>query len=313
MSNLDDFFKKRDKKKKGTVAAKSKFSTLDTEQLAKNLEAVTVTQPDETDPDFQDAPVKERVTASENQDEEWRPFDSEENRDYTGLRINTQTWADDDEDNEQGADQDENAAKPAWVASAWGAKKGKEANNQEDEDEDEDREDKEENTVSQEPKSMAAIVTENKTSEGAEQTKADVATSSASSTAPTPGAYIPPSMRARMAAEAASEAPKPAASSSGAYVPPSMRNRAPESSSTSGGGYEIPSSSVNYRRPNKSQPNFNDCLEFPSLDAAGSDAPPASQNDDRFEFAKKSGRVEPKNEKDNRVHTQNMFATLSNQ
>lgn len=315
MSNLDDFFKKRDKKKKGTVAAKSKFSTLDTEQLAKNLEAVTVTQPDETDPDFQDAPAKERVTASENQDEEWKPFDSEENRDYTGLRINTQTWADDDEDNEQGADQDENAAKPAWVASAWGAKKGKETNSQEEEDE--DREDKEEeNTASQEPKSMAAIVTENKTNEAAEQAKAEPVASAASSTAPTPGAYIPPSMRARMAAEAASEAPKPAAaapSSGGAYVPPSMRNRAPESSSTSAAGYEIPTSSVNYRRPNKSQPNFNDCLEFPSLDAASSDAPPAAPNDDRFELAKKSARVEPKNEKDNRVHTQNMFATLSNQ
>ncbi len=31
----------------------------------------------------------------------------------------------------------------------------------------------------------------------------------------------------------------------------------------------------------------------------------------RFEFAKKSGRVEPKNEKDSQIHIQNKFATLS--
>jgi hypothetical protein len=88
MSNLDDFFKKRDKKKK--TVTKSKFSALDTEQLAKNLEAVTIIQTDETDPDFQE--VEKRAPTSENQDEEWKPFDSEDNRDYTGLRINTQTW-----------------------------------------------------------------------------------------------------------------------------------------------------------------------------------------------------------------------------
>lgn len=309
MSNLDDFFKKRDKKKK-TVTAKSKFSTLDTEQLAKNLEAVTVIQADETDPDFQDQPARERVPASENQDEEWKPFDSEENRDYTGLRINMQTWADEDEQNEQGGEFDENAAKPAWVASAWGSKK-KEANDEQDEDEDKD--DKEEDTASQEPKSMAEVVNEIKTNEAAEAKPAETAAAPAAA-APTPGAYIPPSMRARIAAEAAAkpaEAAKPAApASGGAYVPPSMRNRAPESSGSSA-GYEIPTSSVNYRRPNKSQPNLNDCLEFPSLDAAGSDAAPATQNDDRFEFAKKSGRVEPKNEKDNMIHVQNKFATLS--
>ena len=52
----------------------------------------------------------------------------------------------------------------------------------------------------------------------------------------------------------------------GAYVPPSMRGRMAESSS---GSSDIPTSSVNYRRPNKAQPNLNDCLEFPSLDAMG--------------------------------------------
>jgi hypothetical protein len=100
MSNLDDFFKKRDKKKKTTTTNKSKFSTLDTEKLAKNLEAITVSAPNdnaaEVDTDFQNdadlvAPIT-RVPTGDNLDEEWKPFDSEENKDYTGLRINTNTW-----------------------------------------------------------------------------------------------------------------------------------------------------------------------------------------------------------------------------
>lgn len=173
-------------------------------------------------------------------------------------------------------------AKP--VASAWGSKK-KEATNSDQEDEDEDKD--EDSRASQEPKSMADIVNEIATNEAAEAKPAETA-APASAAAPTPGAYIPPSLRARMAAEAAAkpaEAAKPAAAapaSSGAYVPPSMRNRAPESSGSSA-SYEIPTSSVNYRRPNKSQPNLNDCLEFPSLDAAGSDAAPAAQNDERYD------------------------------
>ena len=39
MADLDDFFKKRDKKKKQTH--KSKFSTLDTDEFAKQLEATS--------------------------------------------------------------------------------------------------------------------------------------------------------------------------------------------------------------------------------------------------------------------------------
>lgn len=39
MADLDDFFKKRDKKKK--QGHKSKFATLDTEEFAKQLEATS--------------------------------------------------------------------------------------------------------------------------------------------------------------------------------------------------------------------------------------------------------------------------------
>ena len=88
------------------------------------------------------------------------------------------------------------------------------------------------------------------------------------------GAYIPPSLRAKMTQEATasssaatsssvSESAKPAASS-GAYVAPSMRNRSTLQQQNEG----IPTTSVNYRRVGKAQPSINDTMEFPSLDAA---------------------------------------------
>ena len=90
MSNLDDFFKKRDKKKKTTT--KTKFPTLDTDELAKNLEATTVRVVEEADAEFQEVPSERVPNVAENLDEEWKPFDSDENKDYTGLRINIQNW-----------------------------------------------------------------------------------------------------------------------------------------------------------------------------------------------------------------------------
>lgn len=300
MSNLDDFFKKRDKKKKGV--AKAKFSTLDTEELAKNLETIAVKN-EETDPDFQD--TNDRPAVSENLDEEWKPFDSEENKDYTGLRINTQTWNDEDEENEVTGVVDENENKPNCPWGASGKSKSQDnANNNDDEDEKDEEKDSVENS---EPKTIAAVLAENTVSEA----KTEPVPS-----APSTGAYIPPAMRARLQAEAAAktaEAPKQSTQSSNAYIPPSMRNRGTGESASSYNSYEIPSSSVNYRRPNKSQPNFNDCLEFPSLDAAGNEPSDKINNSsgERFEYAKKSGRVEAKNEKDSQINLQNKFATLS--
>jgi hypothetical protein len=60
-----------------------------------------------------------------------------------------------------------------------------------------------------------------------------------------------------------------AAPESSKYVIPSLRNRDSNSSSTTSA---IPQSSVNYRRPNKSQPNINDTMEFPTLDSAGAES-----------------------------------------
>jgi hypothetical protein len=73
------------------------------------------------------------------------------------------------------------------------------------------------------------------------------------------------------------------------YIPPSMRAAAASGSSGSSSS-AIPPTSVNYRRPNKSQPNINDTLEFPTLDSnvAESSGNPSdkltngSNNNDRY-------------------------------
>lgn len=87
MSNLDDFFKKRDKKKK---SAKSKFPTLDTDELVKNLEATAIKAEDEVD--YQDdnnnftSSTNTNVALNDNLDEEWKPYE-DENKDLSGLKI----------------------------------------------------------------------------------------------------------------------------------------------------------------------------------------------------------------------------------
>jgi len=309
MSNLDDFFKKRDKKKKSTTT-KTKFSTLDTEKLAKNLEAIAITNvvPDAADTEAVEVTATReqevaptRAQGNENLDEEWKPFDSEENKDYTGLRINTQTWKDDEEDGEFNNYTDENSVKKSCP---WGSS-GKSKGNQDNLDNDNDQEEENPKIQASEPKTIAAVLAENTNAANVTGTPAEPAV-----VAPTPGAYIPPSMRARMQAEAPQK-PAVAAPTPGAYVPPSLRNRTADS----GPSYEIPTNSVNYRRPNKSQPNLNDCLEFPSLDAGPDSMTMAGMTNgdggERFEFAKKSAKIEPKNEKDSQIHIQNKFTALS--
>jgi hypothetical protein len=117
MSNLDDFFKKRDKKKK---VAKSKFSTVDTDDFAKRLEATAIADGEIDDTNynntgFDSTNIETTLTTqqqqqqtttttttstkaqkdtvdNEFQDEEWKPFDSDENKDYSGLRIKIEHW-----------------------------------------------------------------------------------------------------------------------------------------------------------------------------------------------------------------------------
>ena len=85
--------------------------------------------------------------------------------------------------------------------------------------------------------------------------------------APTGGSYVPPALRRQQQTES-SDKPAPTAapaaesaqSTGSKYVPPSMRNRSANDSA-------IPTTSVNYKRPGKSQPNIMDTMEFPTLDA----------------------------------------------
>ena len=119
MASLDDFFKKRDKKKKTTTKSK-----LDIDEFAKKLEATSGGDPEDVENQenvnnenvvntnsssgFVSATsggvssssgvfsnVSSNVTnggGGEHVDEEWKPFDSDENKDYSGLRININNW-----------------------------------------------------------------------------------------------------------------------------------------------------------------------------------------------------------------------------
>lgn len=162
----------------------------------------------------------------------------------------------------------------------WGASGNPQGKNENEEDKEEEN-----NTDKQsaEPKTIAAVLVENTSASNVNENKVQ-----------------------------AVEAKPVPTQSTGAYVPPSLRNKM--NNPTAAPSYDIPQNSVNYRRPHKSQPNFNDCLEFPSLDAAGTDNNEKvvnTGNNDRFEYAKKSGRIEPKNEKDSQINLQNKFTALS--
>ena len=117
-ANLDDFFKKRDKKKKSSK--NTKFSKIDNAELASHLDAVSsnnlVLNDEEQQQAFESdstAPVvalpinsvpiaavsaKDDSLANTNTvngksnnddgDDEWRQFDSDENKNYSGLKIN---------------------------------------------------------------------------------------------------------------------------------------------------------------------------------------------------------------------------------
>jgi hypothetical protein len=244
MSNLDDFFKKRDKKKK--TSNKSKFSTLDTDEFAKQLEATSI-----RNVDFEEGENAENTDTmpslaglasggpSENLDEaEWKPFDSDENKDYSGLRINIQNFKVDDEDIGYQGQYDESEKK---TNCPWAMQSSRQS----------------ETTKSATGAPPSTTARAESTSELAQddsaqsKTKEEVkekATEAGSTTsAPTESKYIPPALRRQQNPVAA------------------------DSTSAATRSSAIPPSSVNFRRPNKAQPNILDTMEFPTLDAAVSD------------------------------------------
>jgi len=129
MSNLDDFFSKKDKKKGG----KKKFTTANTDTLAKNLEkqelkeakAEEVKAPLATS----EANKAQAALASKNEnsvEDEWKDYD-EEKKDYSNLKIEALKVEDENEDegNEEEHEINEDGEKvPKRGGGPWNKGKG---------------------------------------------------------------------------------------------------------------------------------------------------------------------------------------------
>lgn len=319
MSNLDDFFKKRDKKKK---SAKSKFPTLDTDELAKNLEATAIKGEDDTD--FQDnnnnlTGNTNNLVVNDNLDEEWKPYE-DENKDLSGLKITFLKQVE-DENNDYLGVTDENEKKSACP---WGSVNSTSAQNKQfDENQQEDlpNETAKQTALSDSTNQITSADIQKSSSSlqiasgAASDSAADKSdssnTTSSTTTTSTGGAYVPPALRRQQVTDTSKPAASTTESTSSKYVPPAMRN-----SSSNNNNSAIPPTSVNFRRPNKSQPNINDTMEFPTLDAAGTES--TNTNDkmtsngagEKFEMAKKGARIEPKAE-GNMINLANKFTALS--
>jgi len=88
MADLDDFFAKKDKKKKGT----KKFSKANTDVIAKNLEETAKKElkaQEKLEPLATSAALnEENKTETKVEDDEWEVY-REDKKDYTGLKIET--------------------------------------------------------------------------------------------------------------------------------------------------------------------------------------------------------------------------------
>ena len=126
MSNLDDFFAKKDKKK-----AKSKPKFVTAEELVKNLEdtskreaAARPKKPESSSAiDNVDAPTaaisgeENKISVIEEQqppepeptEEEWKEFEEEQRKDYSGLKIGQLAVNDDDEQSQTEGDEDDDS------------------------------------------------------------------------------------------------------------------------------------------------------------------------------------------------------------
>jgi len=83
MADLDDFFAKKDKKKKGT----KKFSKANTDVIAKNLEESAIKEQKQQDKDVANmGEDKNPEKINQQDDDEWDDY-RENKKDYTGLKI----------------------------------------------------------------------------------------------------------------------------------------------------------------------------------------------------------------------------------
>jgi len=83
MADLDDFFAKKDKKKKGT----KKFSKANTDVIAKNLEETAIKEQKQQDKEMTNmGEDKNPEKVNQQDDDEWDDY-RENKKDYTGLKI----------------------------------------------------------------------------------------------------------------------------------------------------------------------------------------------------------------------------------
>jgi len=83
MADLDDFFAKKDKKKKGT----KKFSKANTDVIAKNLEESAIKEQKQQDKEMTNmGEDKNPEKINQQDDDEWDDY-RENKKDYTGLKI----------------------------------------------------------------------------------------------------------------------------------------------------------------------------------------------------------------------------------
>jgi len=90
MADLDDFFAKKDKKKKGT----KKFSKANTDVIAKNLEETAIKEQMQQDKEITNIGDDLNVeNVNQQDDDEWDDY-RENKKDYTGLKIENLTVED---------------------------------------------------------------------------------------------------------------------------------------------------------------------------------------------------------------------------
>lgn len=101
MADLDDFFAKKDKKKKGT----KKFSKANTDVIAKKLIETEKKELKEQEKELGTQLSEEKVATTNNshEDEEWDDY-RENKKDYTGLKIETLNIENKEEEEEEEED-----------------------------------------------------------------------------------------------------------------------------------------------------------------------------------------------------------------
>jgi len=127
MADLDDFFAKKDKKKKGT----KKFSKANTDVIAKNLEESAIKEQKQQDKEMTNmGEDKNPEKINQQDDDEWDDY-RENKKDYTGLKIENlvieepvKVEEEETEINEDGevvkVKKDESAAEDSAPKGAWG-------------------------------------------------------------------------------------------------------------------------------------------------------------------------------------------------